>query len=132
MLLVETRFNSLDPRFTDTNHDHKVSRIVVPGLTVIDDDSMEPRLLLAESIVDVDERTVDVTLREGVRFSDGTPVTADDVVYTYTTTLDPAVKSLMLRNFRERMGLQPPGQSRGWRSTSTSRASQEPGSGWWS
>ncbi|HUS68103.1 MAG TPA: ABC transporter substrate-binding protein [Kofleriaceae bacterium] len=102
VLLLESRLSSLDPRFTDTNHDTKLSRIVVPGLTVIDDETMEPRLLLAESIVQVDDRTVDVTLRRDLRFSDGTPVTAADVVYTYQSTLDPSVRSLMLRGFRER------------------------------
>jgi peptide/nickel transport system substrate-binding protein len=101
VLLVESRFNSLDPRYTDTNHDTKLSRIVAPGLTVIDE-KMEARLLLAESISQVDERTVDVVLRPGLRFSDGTALTAADVVFTYQTTLDPAMKSLNLRGFQER------------------------------
>ena len=30
-----------------------------------------------------------ITLRDGVTFSDGTPVTADDVIFTYYTLLDP-------------------------------------------
>jgi len=31
-----------------------------------------------------------ITLRDGVTFSDGTPVTADDVIFTYYSLLDPA------------------------------------------
>ena len=34
--------------------------------------------------------TYRITLREGVTFSDGTPVTADDVIFTYYTLLDPS------------------------------------------
>jgi len=37
----------------------------------------------------VDERTLDLTLREGVRFHNGEPFGADDVVYTLTFVADP-------------------------------------------
>ncbi len=40
--------------------------------------------LLAESVeTDVDRTWVEFTLREGARFSDGTPVTVDDVIFSY-------------------------------------------------
>ena len=38
-----------------------------------------------------DGRTVTAHLRSGVTFHDGTPLTADDVVFTYTSILDPKV-----------------------------------------
>ena len=102
VVLVESRFTSLDPRYCETNHDVKLSRLVAPGLTSVEQQSLEPRLLLAETIVKVDERTFDVTLRPGFRFSDGTPVTAEDVAFTYMSALDPAMKSQTLRAFSER------------------------------
>lgn len=40
-------------------------------------------LELAESIEFADEQTLDVTLRQGVKFHDGSEMTADDVVFTF-------------------------------------------------
>jgi peptide/nickel transport system substrate-binding protein len=102
VVLVEARLNSLDPRYCESNHDVKLSRLVAPGLTSVEQQSMVPRLLMAEKIIKRDERTFDVVLRPGFRFSDGTPVTADDVAFTYMSTLDPAMKSQELRGFQER------------------------------
>ena len=102
MVLIEARLNSLDPRYCESNHDTKLSRLVAPGLTSVEQQSLEPRLLMAEKIVKVDDRTFDVTLKPGFRFSDGTPVTAEDVAFTYMSVLDPAMKSGVLRAFTER------------------------------
>ena len=102
MVLVEARLTSLDPHYCESNHDLKLSQLVAPGLTSVEQQSMEPRLLLADRIVKRDDRTFDVTLKPGFRFSDGTPVTADDVAFTYMSVLDPAMKSQDLRAFQER------------------------------
>lgn len=52
--------------------------------------TVEP--LLAQTLPEVsdDGLTVVFTLRDGVTFHDGTPLTADDVVFTYESALDPA------------------------------------------
>ncbi|QQM67962.1 ABC transporter substrate-binding protein [Actinomyces weissii] len=42
----------------------------------------------------VDDTTYEVTLRDGAKFSDGTDVTVDDVVFSFERVLDPANKSL--------------------------------------
>ena len=42
----------------------------------------------------VDDTTYEVSLREGAKFSDGTAVTTDDVVFSFERVLDPANKSL--------------------------------------
>ncbi len=102
VVLIEARLNSLDPRYCESNHDTKLSRLVAPGLTSVEQQSLEPRLLMAEKIVRVDDRTFDVTLKPGFRFSDGTPVTAEDVAFTYMSVIDPAMKSQALRAFTER------------------------------
>ncbi|MDX6742681.1 ABC transporter substrate-binding protein [Actinocorallia sp. A-T 12471] len=49
---------------------------------------LEPALATALPEVSEDGLTYTFQLREGVRFSDGTPFTAADVVFTYTTILD--------------------------------------------
>lgn len=48
---------------------------------------------LAEQLPTVDGTTVTAKLRSGVTFHDGTPLTADDVVFTYRSVLDPKVDS---------------------------------------
>ena len=52
----------------------------------------EPSLAVAWKILD-GRRAIRFQLREGVRFSDGTPFTADDVVFTLQTLIDPAIHS---------------------------------------
>jgi peptide/nickel transport system substrate-binding protein len=50
-----------------------------------DPDSFENVPLLATDWKWVDPKTLDFTLRQGVKFHNGDPFTADDVVYTFTT-----------------------------------------------
>ncbi|MEU4098348.1 ABC transporter substrate-binding protein [Streptomyces sp. NPDC026673] len=49
---------------------------------------LKPALAVALPEVSADGRTYTYTLRQGVEFSDGEPLTADDVVFTYRTVLD--------------------------------------------
>jgi peptide/nickel transport system substrate-binding protein len=49
-------------------------------------------------------RRIDFELRPGVRFSDGTPFTCDDVVYTIRELMDPAVHSPVGDAFRSAPG----------------------------
>src|SRR5262245_11221373 len=43
--------------------------------------------------VSADGRHYTLVLRDGLRFSDGAPLTADDVVFTFNLYLDPALNS---------------------------------------
>ncbi|KOV73775.1 hypothetical protein ADL00_04175 [Streptomyces sp. AS58] len=54
------------------------------------DENLELRPALAEALPEVadDGLTYTFTLRDGVKFSDGEPLTAADVVFTYRTVLD--------------------------------------------
>ncbi len=102
VVLIENIIRDVDPRFAITNYDAKLSRLVVPGLTTTDQASMEPMLELAASIEPLDPVTWEVVLKDGLRFSDGSALTAADVVYSYQSTLDPATKSMHRRGFSER------------------------------
>ena len=53
---------------------------------------LEPELATAWKIGD-DGKTITFTLREHIRFSDGTPFSAADVVYTIEQLMDPALHS---------------------------------------
>jgi peptide/nickel transport system substrate-binding protein len=102
VVLVETAMTTADPRFTVTNHDAKLARLVCSGLTAVDTPDLVPRLDLAASLDRVDDLTYDVAVRADARFSDGTPVTAADVAYTFESVLaDPT--STSHRNLAERL-----------------------------
>ncbi|HET6612931.1 MAG TPA: ABC transporter substrate-binding protein [Kofleriaceae bacterium] len=102
VVLIPRPVLDLDPRFAINSYDTKLSRLIAPGLTTVDTASLEPAPALAESITQIDDLTWEVTLKDGVKFSNGLPVLADDVVYTYSSVLDPATKSLFRSNFADR------------------------------
>ncbi|CAB4807143.1 unannotated protein [freshwater metagenome] len=52
-----------------------------------------PQAAAAMPKVSADKLTYTITLRAGMKFADGTPVTADDVAYTFSRICDPATKS---------------------------------------
>ncbi len=54
-----------------------------------------PALAVELPVVSADGRTVTAKLRSGVRFHDGTPLSAADVVFTYRAVLDPKVDSTL-------------------------------------
>jgi peptide/nickel transport system substrate-binding protein len=102
VVLIESSIKDVDPRFALSNYDTKISRLVAPGLTTVDQDDLEPALALAESIEPISELVWEARLRPGLRFSSGEPVTADDVVFTYESTLDPTLGSVHQQGFAER------------------------------
>jgi peptide/nickel transport system substrate-binding protein len=57
-------------------------------------------LALARSIDRPDDKTYVIELREGVKFSNGDPLTPDDVVYSLSQNLDPAVGSFWAEWFK--------------------------------
>ncbi|MBL8212468.1 MAG: ABC transporter substrate-binding protein [Bryobacterales bacterium] len=65
--------------------------------------AMEPELATSWK-VDQGGRRITLQLRQGVRFSDGTPFTAQDVIYTIRRLLDPALHSPIGDSFRSGAG----------------------------
>jgi peptide/nickel transport system substrate-binding protein len=102
VVLTETPMMTSDPRYALSTLDSKLSRLVAAGITAVDTPNLEPRLDLAARIDYLDPRTVDITLRDDARFSDGLPVTAADVAWTYGTVLADDSKSLHHKGFTER------------------------------
>ncbi len=101
VVVLQNAATTIDPRFSLTNYDGAVAKLVAPGLTSVETPTAEPRLELAAKIDRIDPLTVDVTLADR-KFSDGSPVTADDVVRTYETVLAPECNSLFQKGFGER------------------------------
>ncbi|HLT18814.1 MAG TPA: ABC transporter substrate-binding protein [Thermomicrobiales bacterium] len=63
-------------------------------------DDMKPYPHLAESMEQVDATTFNFTIREGVTFHNGDPLTVDDVVFTIQRISDPNTESELLRYAR--------------------------------
>jgi len=102
VVVIQSPMTTADPRAAVTNYDSKLTRIVASGLTAVDTPDMIPRLELASNIVAVDDRTMDVTLRDDARFSDGSPVTAADVAGTYMNVLAPESTSASHKTLSDR------------------------------
>jgi peptide/nickel transport system substrate-binding protein len=73
---------SLDPADHRSRQSETVIRNMFDGLVTRDTRS-GVHMELAESVERLDERTLEVILRQDVLFHDGTPMTADDVVFTF-------------------------------------------------
>jgi peptide/nickel transport system substrate-binding protein len=102
VLAIEDVMKTDDPRFAISNYDAKLGKLIAPGLTSVDTPDAAPRMELAASIDrGADPLVVDVTLADRV-FSDGQPVTADDVVRTYQSVMDERCNSLYKKGFDER------------------------------
>jgi peptide/nickel transport system substrate-binding protein len=65
--------------------------------------ALEPELARAWEIADRG-RTIRFQLREGLKFSDGTPFTAADVAFTFRTLLSPEMHSPTADSFRSGVG----------------------------
>jgi peptide/nickel transport system substrate-binding protein len=74
--------DTLDPADHRNRFSETVIRNMFDGL-VTRDNTSGVHNELAESLTWVDDQTLEIQLRQGVKFHDGTDMTADDVVYTF-------------------------------------------------
>src|SRR6266849_1831801 len=83
---------TLDPRLANDTTARRVIEQIYDGLVELDP-QLQPHAALAESWSQVSPTVWVFKLRKNVRFHDGTPLTAADVVFTYTTLLDPTLRA---------------------------------------
>lgn len=79
---VSQPIESLDPRFTTTATASRIAKLIYAPVFEIDMDG-SPKPFLAESIEALDEKTFKVILRPNLTFHDGSPLRAEDVIYTF-------------------------------------------------
>ena len=79
---VRSETSSIDPHWTQFPQDKQVEDHIFNRLVSLDHNS-RPQPGLAISWRIVDDRTWEFLLRRGVRWHDGQPFTADDVVFTF-------------------------------------------------
>ena len=71
-----------------------IDRAVMSTLVSFDPETRSYQGQLAESWKAIDDHTLELKLRHGVKFHDGSDFTADDVVYTFKYVTDPNVNFL--------------------------------------
>ncbi len=82
-----TEPSSIDPLFSRTGNNQNVAQAIFDRLVNTDPAiNMEPAL--AVSWTNIDPLTWQVKLREGVKFHDGNPLTAEDVIFSLTRAKD--------------------------------------------
>jgi peptide/nickel transport system substrate-binding protein len=114
VVLIENPPRNIDPRYTTTSIDYKMAFLVYARLVDVDTETLEPRFDLAERIEQLPRATenglplrFEVTIKPA-RFSDGSDVTAADVVYTVERLLDEKTGSASLRRRFNESGLMRP------------------------
>jgi peptide/nickel transport system substrate-binding protein len=75
-------FTSIDPHYHNLTPNNMIATYLFSALTRADP-RFQPEPDLALSWTAIDDKTWEFKLRPGVTFSDGTPFTADDVVFTF-------------------------------------------------
>lgn len=80
---------AVDPRFTVDAYGLKVSRLLFASLVTIDSATLQAVPDLAEEVSIEAPTRYRVRLREGLRFSDGSVLDAQDVLATYAGVVDP-------------------------------------------
>ncbi len=77
--------SSMDPQFSRTGNNQMTAEMIF-GRMVQFDENLQVHPGLAESWVNIDPLTWEIHLRAGVTFQDGTPFTADDVIFSIDRT----------------------------------------------
>ncbi|TMI73585.1 MAG: ABC transporter substrate-binding protein [Bacillati bacterium ANGP1] len=89
---IDVDAGTLDPRLANDTTARRVIEQVYDGLIELDP-QLRPRPALAESWTQLTPTVWVFKLRQNIHFHDGTPLTAADVVFTYSTILDPGLRA---------------------------------------
>jgi peptide/nickel transport system substrate-binding protein len=92
-MLVANDAETLDPRYVTDSVGMRATRLVHAGLVRLDPDTLAPVPYLARSWRWLDPLTLEVDLRDDVRFHSGAPLRPADVVATLLAFASPAVAS---------------------------------------
>lgn len=88
-------FTNANPLYASGSVDSSVSRLIFASLLKYDDNHQLVGDLAEKWSLDETEKIYTVTLRTGLTWQDGQPLTAKDVVFTYRTIQNPDAKSYL-------------------------------------
>ena len=89
---IDVDAGTLDPRLARDTSAYRAIDLLYDGLVRLSPD-LKPEPNLAQSWQNPDPKTWVFKLRDGVTFHDGSPLTADDVVFTFQTLLKPELNA---------------------------------------
>lgn len=89
----------INPLLAISDADRDLSSLAYAGLMGLSDTGSFVPVLAENYTVSSDGKTYDFTLRKNAKFSDGTLVTADDVIFTVEKAQNPALKSPVYSNW---------------------------------
>ncbi len=78
-----------NPIFADSTYDNYVTSLVFSGLVTNDDEGLPVGDVAESWEISEDQKTYTFKLKEGIKFSNGDELTAEDVAFTYTALADP-------------------------------------------
>lgn len=96
----ETRPTSLLPFFTDDMSSVRMTELIFDSLVYQNKRGDFKGALATRWKVDPDKRGIKFTLREGVKWHDGTPFSADDIAFTIQAAQDPKTVFAEKGNYR--------------------------------
>jgi peptide/nickel transport system substrate-binding protein len=85
--------DSLDPATTSSAYSEMITALIGGGPLIVDPTGKIVGYHVDKWKVSDDGLSVDFTLKKGIKFQDGTPLTAKDYVYTWNRIKDPATKA---------------------------------------
>ncbi|HQU07573.1 MAG: hypothetical protein B7X04_01330 [Parcubacteria group bacterium 21-54-25] len=89
----------VNPLLAISDADRDITALTYAGLMGLSNNGTLVPVLAKSYTVSPDGKTYTFTIRQNARFSDGTPVTAEDVVFTVEKAQDPALKSPQFANW---------------------------------
>lgn len=92
---------SLNPLFATTSSEEVLSKLMFATITTVDYSGHLGNQLAQSVTASEDGKTWTVKLREGLKWSDGEPLTAEDVVFTVKLIQDKAVNTIYESNFEK-------------------------------
>ncbi|MGB4762302.1 MAG: peptide ABC transporter substrate-binding protein, partial [Candidatus Saccharimonas sp.] len=91
--------NTLNPLFVSTSAEASVAKLLFSSLYDYDETGELRQDLASDLQVDTTNRIYTVTLKPNLKWHDGKPLTADDIVYTINLIKDPTVRSPLRVNW---------------------------------
>ncbi|HCP14314.1 MAG TPA: hypothetical protein DIT32_00765, partial [Peptococcaceae bacterium] len=99
VVAIQGEPTSLDPQYPDDGNMRVVTWQVFEPLFKIDATTLQAVPCLATDSKIVDDSTWQITIREGVKWHDGTAFTAEDAAFSINRVIDPAFGSQIFSDF---------------------------------
>jgi peptide/nickel transport system substrate-binding protein len=91
---------TLDPHFTSNTPELKITQQMYSWLTVLDNNNEPTPSVATAWEMSPNGKTWTFTIRSDVKFNDGSPLTVDDVVYSFNRMRDPKIGAATVTLFK--------------------------------